>query len=377
MKKKSKSNSLKNRMKRSYENREGRSRSSALDFSKLDDIKFFEPKLDKNYIDIVPYIITTKNDHLIHSGDAELNDPSYMLELYLHTFIGPTHAEIICPKSNFFKECPICKQAQELKDAGKKDDAGELWPSLFCYYNVIDKTKPEEGLKVFKIKFNKFEKQLVTAARVAATIANDDEDDKPSNSAENYIDFSSIDDGQSIKFWGENVTKAIKGRQSTYLEFSNFTFTKRKTALDESLMDEAVKFDTLMKIQTPKQIETLLYGEDKESDDEDEKPKKGTSKKKPDIDDDDEDEPPKKTSKKPPAKKKPIEEDDDEEDDEDDEEEDTDEDADESDDDTDEEDEAEEDNEDETDDDEDDEPPPVKKGKTVIGKKPVPLKKKK
>jgi len=342
------SNSLKERMERSHNTRErgGNTHPQAFNWRKAKNVKFYTLKEGKNLISVVPYIVKTKNDPLVHSGDAEIGDQSYMFDIYLHTYVGPMHAEIICPKSNYGKPCPICQKAQEFKDKGKTDEASDYWPSRWCYYNIIDEKEPKKGLQVLGIKFNKFEKPLISASY--GDVDEDDDDEEKSNNGD-HIDFVDIDDGKAIYFRGEEVTKLIKGKTSTYLEFVSFKFKERTEPLDPDLINDAVSFDELAKIQSADEIEKLLYGEDggdEDSTDEEEAPE--------DSDDDDDDEDDEKPEKKTAAKKAPAKKtakDDDEDDDEDDDDEDSE--------DGDEDDEEDEDTNDD-DDDEDDEKPEKK-----------------
>ena len=110
-----KSNSLKDRLKKSYESKDrgAGTRPSAMNWKLVEDIKFYKPKEGKNKIDIIPYEIKTKNDPLVKTGDAKVGDQSYMLDLWIHSNIGPTQAQIICNKENFNKPCPICEQRQQ------------------------------------------------------------------------------------------------------------------------------------------------------------------------------------------------------------------------------------------------------------------------
>jgi len=307
-----KNNSLKDRLKKSYESKDkgGGSRPSAFDWKKIDSVKFFKPKEGKNRINIIPYIVKTKNDPLVRSGDSKVGDQSYMLDVFLHRNVGPSQAEVICPKSNFGKPCPICKQAQEFKDAGKKEEASALWPKRSCFYNIIDAKNPEEGIQIWNISHFLFEKELIEEARAAS----DDGE---------IVDFVDIDDGKTITFRAAEVDKIINGKKATYLEYKSFVFVDREEALDSDLVNQTVSFDELMKLPTDKEIEALLFGEDDEEeedseeeseDDEDEKPSKKKTKKEEDEEaeddssesnsDDDDEEEEEKPVKKPMVKAK-------------------------------------------------------------------------
>jgi len=267
-----KSNSLKDRLKKSYESKDkgGGSRPSAFDWKKADGVKFYKAKEGKNRINIIPYIVKTKNDPLVRAGDTKVGDQSYMLDVFIHRNIGPTQAEVICPKSNFGKPCPICKQAQEFKDNGKKDEASALWPKRQCFYNVIDGKNPDEGIQIFAISHYLFEKELIEEARAAS----DDGD---------IIDFVDIDDGKMIEFRGAETTSNINGKAVTFLEYKSFVFKEREESLDSDLVEKAISFDDLMKLPSDDEIKALMFGDDdaeaddeeveEEDDDEEESPK--------------------------------------------------------------------------------------------------------
>jgi len=337
--------SIKKRMEHSYNTKDrGGGRPQAFNWNEIEDAKFYTPKEKKNKICVISYNVATKNDPMVYSKDYEIGSESYMLDIQLHMYIGPQKADIIC-LNQFGKKCPICDKANEFKDSGDKKSAGKLWPSRFCYYNIIDMENTEDGIQILGIKYNKFEKLLITAGRAAS------DDD-------GIFDFSDNAHPTIISFWGEMVTKNIDGNNATYLEFSNFNF-KKAEKLDKVIIKQAKSFDKYLKMITPDEAEKTLFGDEDESDsdsesEEDEKPK---SKKKV-VEDDDENEKPKAKGK---TKGHPV--DDDDEEDSDDESEDDDE----------EESEDEDEESDEDEDEEDDEPAPKAKAKpvakkTVVGK---------
>jgi phage pi2 protein 07 len=276
-----KKNSLKDRLKKDYESKDrgAGSRPSAMDWKKIDDVKFFKPKEGKNIIDIVPYIIKTKNDPLVKTGDAKIGDQSYMLDLFIHSNIGPTQAQIICLKEPFGKPCPICEQRQAFYNEGKKDEAGVLKAKRQCFYNVRDVKNASDEIQVFNISHFLFQKELIEEAKASA-------DDG------GIVDFVDIDDGKSISFRAAETESLINGKTVKFLEYKSFSFKDREDPLDESWVKKAVAFDELMKLHTYDEIKKILFGdedEDTDSDDEDEKPKaKGKTKGHPVDEDEDE-----------------------------------------------------------------------------------------
>lgn len=280
-----KKNSLKDRLKKDYESKDrgAGSRPSAMDWKKIDDVKFFKPKEGKNIIDIVPYIIKTKNDPLVKTGDAKIGDQSYMLDLFIHSNIGPTQASIICLKETFGKPCPICEQRQAFYNEGKKDEAGVLKAKRQCFYNVRDVKNAPDEIQVFNISHYLFQKELIEEAKASA-------DDG------GIVDFVDIDDGKSVSFRAAETESLIGGKTVKFLEYKSFSFKDREDPLDESWVKKAVSFDELMKLHTYDEAKKILFGDEDEDidsnsdDEEDEKPSKGKPKSHPVEDDEPEDE---------------------------------------------------------------------------------------
>ena len=271
-----KSNSLKERLKHSYESKDRGSgaRPSAMDWKKVEDVKFFKPKDGKNKINIIPYLIKTKNDPLVKSGDAKVGEQSYMLDLFIHQNIGPTQASVICQKETFGQKCPICEQRQAFYNEGKKEEAAALKAKRTCFYNVQD-TKNPDDIQIWQVSHFLFEKELIEEAKASS----DDGD---------IIDFVDIDEGKAISFRAADVENVINGKKVTFQEFKSFSFSDRDDPLDDSWIKKAVSFDELMKLHTYDEAKKLLYGDEDEEDSEDEKPK--SKNKKPVIEDDEEDE---------------------------------------------------------------------------------------
>lgn len=288
------------------------SKGGVINYSNHDgEIKFFSPAEGKNRINIVPYVIKSKNHPLVKSGEAEIGEKDYVLDFYAHRGVGPVEKTVLCLKNTYGKPCPICEQAAALRKAGKEKEANALKPSRRVVYNIEDLKEPGV-LKVFETSHYLFEKELIEEAR-------DDEEG-------GFVDFADEEEGKEIKF---RATKVKKGEME-FTEFKSFGFEDRDEALDESLLDAAVSFDELLVVPTYEEAEKILYGGDEEDDDEDDESKSKKSKKSKsydesdDEDEDEEDEPaPKKSSKK--SKKVEDDEDEDESDDEDSDEDDEDE----------------------------------------------------
>ncbi|WP_405291889.1 hypothetical protein [Methanobrevibacter sp.] len=264
------------------------SKGGVINYRKYDgEIKFFSPAEGKHRINIIPYVIKTKNHPLVKSGEAEIGEKDYVLDYYSHRGVGPAEKTVLCLKNTYGKPCPICEQAAALRKAGKEKEASALKPSRRVVYNIEDLKEPGV-LKVFEASHYLFEKELIEEAR------DDDEG--------GFIDFADEEEGKEIKFRASKVTK--NGMEFT--EFKSFGFEDRDEELDEKLLDSAISFDELLEVPTYEEAEKILYGDDDDSEDEDEenddeedeKPTKKSSKKVVEDDEDDEDEPSPKSKNK-------------------------------------------------------------------------------
>lgn len=269
---KKKKGGMAKRYESSYAKRDGggSSKGGAINYRNYDgEITFFSPTEGKHRINIIPYIIKSKNHPLVKSGEAEIGEKDYVLDFYAHRGVGPAEKTVLCLKNTFGKPCPICEQSASLRKAGKEKEANALKPSRRVVYNIEDLKEPGK-LKVFETSHYLFEKELIEEAR------DDDEG--------GFIDFADEEEGKEIKF---RATKVKKGDME-FNEFKSFSFEDRDEPLDEDLLNSAISFDELLVVPSYEDVEKILYGDDDE--DEDEKPKKKSKVKDEDEDDDPEDE---------------------------------------------------------------------------------------
>ena len=265
----------------------GNGKKQVMDWKKVDgDVTFFSASEGKNRINIIPYIIKTKNHPLVKSGDMEIGDTDYVMDVYVHRGVGASEGSVICLKETYGKPCPICEQMALLRKQGKNDEVGDLKPSRRCFYNV-ENTKEPGKLQVFETSHYLFEKELIDEAR-------DDEEG-------GFIDFADPVKGKEIKFRANKVKK----NKYEFTEYKSFSFEDRDEPVSDELLENAISFDEIMTVPTYEEVEKMFYGTDDE--DEDEQEEKPVKKSKHREDEDDEDE----QEEKPKKSKKPVDEDDD------------------------------------------------------------------
>ena len=267
----------------------GNGKKQVMDWKKVDgDVTFFSASEGKNRINIIPYIIKNKNHPLVKSGDMEIGDTDYVMDVYVHRGVGASEGSVICLKETYGKPCPICEQMALLRKQGKNDEAGDLKPSRRVFYNV-ENTKEPGKLQVFETSHYLFEKELIDEAR-------DDEEG-------GFIDFADPVKGKEIKFRANKVKK----NKFEFTEYKSFSFEDRDEPVSDELLESAISFDEIMTVPTYEEVEKMFYGTD--DDDEEEKSVKKSKHHDEDEDDDEQEEKLKKS-------KKSVEDDDDEDDEE-------------------------------------------------------------
>lgn len=275
-------------------------RPGIFDFKKAGykEISFYKPKEGKNKIAIIPYEIKSKNHPLVKSGKLEVGDLTYVLDIHVHKYVGAADADIVCPKENFGKPCPICDMAKAMynsKDKEEQDQAKHLRAKRRAVYNVLPYENGElsDQLKIWDVSHFLFEKELIEEARSCSD-------------GEDIIPFADIEDGSDIKF----RMSIDKNGQYETPKFKSFDFYDRDEELEEELIDEAVSFDKALVILSPDEILALYHGEDGDIDEEEEeeekskKAKRSSKKKTPEPEEEDEEEEEEESPKKARSRRK-------------------------------------------------------------------------
>ena len=250
--------SLKDRLKSRYENRSSsNSRVQALNF-KSKEVKFFKPKKGNNFINILPYTIATKNHPLVRSGDAEVGEEDFVLDLWIHQYVGPNKSDIICPKRNFNKPCPICEAGDEYRDQGKKDESSKCRPSHRAFYNIVDTEDDDSGVQIFSTSFKNFHEELMNEAGDAGK----DEE----NSDSDIIDFIDFKNGKVVKFRAEEESY----NKNKYFEFKSFKFQKRTEPIGKEIRENIFNLDEYMVIHSYDEIKSAFFGNDEDEEESEE-----------------------------------------------------------------------------------------------------------
>jgi len=267
-----------------------------------EDMKMFKEQIDERvYLDIIPYIVSDEH-HMDREEDYDIATPGeiwYKKPYKIHRNIGPNNEAVVCP-TTFGKRCPICEYRQKLfKDGADKELTRALNTSLRNLYIVIPigHKKYEEVPHIWDISQHNFQNLL----------------NKELDEDEDYETFPGLEDGLTLKIRFDEASVAT----TKFAEATRIDFKERDEAYGEEILEDVPDLDTLLKVHSYKELETMLYEYDevddededeKETrkyrdadDDEDESPKKSYRKKKdasPEDDDEDENPKPKRRKKK-------------------------------------------------------------------------------
>lgn len=248
---------LRNRTKQNVKTKDNARSDRILDLSKAGDASFFTPEEGKNLIDILPFTVKSKH----HPQGLKPGDEDYVLDIWIHSFVGAGNGSVLCLKKTFGKPCPICEEQAVLRksDDAEDDAVKALNPKRKCIYNVVDLNNEDKGIQLFEVSHFLFEKELLEK------VEGDDE----------FITFADLEEGRSIEF----RAKKEKFGQFDFLKYKDFTFKKR-SGYEEDVLEQTFPLDELLIIPTYDKVKALFYGSGEEEGQEDESEEKEEPKKK-------------------------------------------------------------------------------------------------
>jgi hypothetical protein len=232
-------------------------------------LKFFKMGDPGTYhdINILPWKISSKNHpevirtkdepEFLRNGEPNpakvmVGDLDYVLDVMVHTRIGPNNGDYLCLKKNFGKPCPICERAEELnKDNRTKEEAKKLFAKRKCVYVVqeLDDKFYDKGEdpKIFEVSHPVFSKDLQDRATACMR----------GKGIVNFAD-TSIEEGRVVSF---NVNEESMGNGKKFKKAANFEFNERKEEIDPAVLAKCPSLDSMMVIKTYDQLKSALYGD--------------------------------------------------------------------------------------------------------------------
>lgn len=204
-----------------------------------DSAKFFKAQVGRNKIFIVPYTVGDQHPTL------KLWDMDYVLDIWVHRFVGAVGDSFICPTKNYGKPCPICEEVEKLKEDWDKNkpEIKSLSAKRRCYYNIVDTNELEKEVQIFEVSFHFFEKEILEEA----VIENGEEF--------TVVSFADIENGKYIKF---RATEE-EYNKNKFLKYKSFDFEDRDALTDE-ILKQAYALDSLLVLSTYDEIKESFHG---------------------------------------------------------------------------------------------------------------------
>ena len=209
--------------------------------------KFFQAREGVNKFNIIPYVVTSELHPLVKQRIIKIGDLDFVLDIWVHPGSKlDLDTDLLCPKKNYAKPCPLCEQNKKLHEEGKKEEAKAFNPSRRTLFNLQPLVQGEvQELQVFNVSHYLFAKELFEEAN-ACTDGKD------------IIPYADIENGRVIKC-RMAIEQNGKFKQE---EFKAFDFLPREEALDDKLIDQALSFDKGLILLPYEEIEKIMYGQD-------------------------------------------------------------------------------------------------------------------
>jgi len=239
--------SAQDRVKKDYESRNkfGFSGKSAINLDVIGGYReglLYKAKEGFNKIDIVPYIVKTDR----HPQKVKAGIPDYVLDLWVHRYVGPAGSTFVCLKEMYGKACPICEELEIVrKDKNaSKEDISALRAKRRCWYNVINLDLPEDQqtIMIMEESHYLFGKDMLSAAVTRS---------------KEFIPFFERETGKSIEF----IAEKNNSPQGSYFKYKQFAFIDREPYLS-SIYEETYAFDEMLVIPTYEEVRAGHLGLD-------------------------------------------------------------------------------------------------------------------
>ena len=200
------------------------------------------PKHEAHIIDFMPYIAGPMCPNQ-REGKA-----THVLDVWVHSNIGPGGNKYICMAKTYHEACPICALQRRLRQEGApKEDIDALQPKRRTLYWVIVRDSVEEekkGIQLWEVSFHFMEKKIAALAKNPRTGG--------------YVPFADPDEGKTVSF---SIEKAGEKK----IEFIGHQFIDRDTPITDEEVDWCIEnpLDALIHIPTLEELEVAVASMEK------------------------------------------------------------------------------------------------------------------
>ena len=208
---------------------------------------YYKPQPNSNVsFNIIPFVIGPNNP-MVHSGKLKVGDLDIILDVYVHTNLGPEGRDkILCPKMNYGKPCCLCEESLAFKNAGKKDEAMNLMAKRRSLANIqIEGARGMGPIQIHESAFGLFYEKLAKFASLKGKC--------------HPVPFSHPVDGKII------CGTPVPGKKfAQAFEWTFFDFADRREEVTDELIESAFQFDKYLVHMTNDEIQKYYFGNGEE-----------------------------------------------------------------------------------------------------------------
>jgi hypothetical protein len=222
-------------------------------------IKMFKPVEGQYFIDIIPYVVTDEK-HPDADAEKEIALPDmlwYKRPFKIHRNIGGGQGESVVCLSSIGKPCPICKARAEMtRNGADKKETDTLKPSLRNLYAVIPLGSKDfdENVHLWDMSNALFQDLL----------------EQEIGYNKKYDVFPDLEEGYTLKVRFEEDSYM----KNKFYEAKRIDFEDREQPYKESILDEVIDLDNVLKILSYEELEKKFLEIDDDDDAKDRKDNK-------------------------------------------------------------------------------------------------------
>jgi len=235
------SEGLRQRTQETYDTREDRRR-GILDRSKTSGMTMFEPSTGEHLIEFLPYVAGAKDPH-------KPGSPTYLVDLFVHRYIGPNEDDFICLSKTYGQPCSICEHRNKLRkqdEPHSEEDKARLKaeiescrPKRYTVYAIWDRDNETKGVQLWVIAHWFVQMNLMSACKNRKTGG--------------VIPFAAPDreEGRSVAF-------AIEGTKMSQ-QYRGWQLYERDDDIPDEILDRVPVLDELLDIPTYQEVEKAFW----------------------------------------------------------------------------------------------------------------------
>jgi len=233
---------LRKRTQETYDTREDRRR-DILDRSKTSGIPFFDPGIGEHLVEFLPYLAGSKDPA------KEEGSPTYLVDLYVHRFIGPNEDHFICLAKTLNQPCPICEHRNKLRRQDEpsteeerdrlKAEMESCRPKRYSVYAIWDRDNESKGVQLWTVAHWFVQKNLMSACR--------------SIRGRGVVPFASPD-----KEEGKSIAFEIQGSKMSQ-QYTGWQLVERDDDIPDEILDSVPVLDELLDIPTYEAVSKAFW----------------------------------------------------------------------------------------------------------------------